>query len=467
MSIKKQILSGTFFIASAKYISVGASILVTAILARIIPPEMFAIVAITSVISNFFNLFSDFGIAAAIIQKQDLDKNDYRNIFSFCIYAGIVLSSLFFASSYLFEFIYKNNQLGTLIQLLTLQVFFISLNITPNALIIKAKNFGFIAVRTIITSIVTGVIAIVAALNGCGIFSLLIIPILTAILQFIINYIKIGGLCFYLQPQWQSLQKIFSYSSYNLLYNIINYFSRNLDTLIIGKFMPFKELAFYEKSYTLMMMPIQNIISVVNPVIHPVLSKYQNDSSYIYSFFTKTSRLFAWIGFPLSVILHAYSTETIIILLGHEWTNAIPIFSIFALSIGFQFIYTLQGPFFLVSNAPKKMFVYGTITMLLNTAALLIGLFIFKSTTSIATCIGISYMLSVIFTFYPIYKHHFKVNYINFFKNIQEPIYYSIVYLIILYSLQQYFTSTFVMISKACITIILAAFTVFNVKKHL
>ena len=98
-TVKKQLVSGALFIAVAKYSGVAINLLITAILARILVPEQFAMVAIASIVSNFFNLFCDFGFASAIIQRQDLSTQDHSNIFSFSGYLGIVLAAIFFCSS--------------------------------------------------------------------------------------------------------------------------------------------------------------------------------------------------------------------------------------------------------------------------------------------------------------------------------------------------------------------------------
>ena len=464
-SVKRLLISGTFFLAVAKYSGVGINLLLTAILARILAPEQFAIVAVTGVLSNFFNLFSDFGFAAAIIQRNDLDDRNHNDTFSFSAYLGIALSVTFFLSSYLFVKIYGIETLGTLVKLLAIQVMFTSLNIVPNALLAKAKEFKFIAIRTLAISIISGVCAALYAYAYRSIYSLIIPPILTAVLLFTANFIRVRKLRFTFCPSLASIRKILDYSTYNLGYNIINYFSRNLDKLIIGKFLPMKELGYYEKSYSLMLFPVMNIISVVNPVIHPVLSEYQNDSSYIYRYFCAMLRVFAWIGFPLSVILATFSNEIIHILLGDNWDNAIPIFKIFALSIGFQIIYVLQGPFFLVRNAPKTMFLCGILTALLNTTALLMGIFIFHSTTMIAWFIDISYIVTTSITFYWLYKVGFNSQYREFISNILPPLLISITYIGLIFITSQATPSIVATTSKYAVTAIFIIFSVIKVKK--
>lgn len=465
-SVKKQLVHGTVFIAAAKYSGVAINLLLTAILARKLVPEQFAIVAISTVFSNFFNLFSDFGFASAIIQRQDLRKKDYNNIFSFTAYIGIILSLIFICFSNLIANIYNEEILGNIIKILSIQILFTSLNIVPNALLTKAKEFRFIAIRTIIISLIAGASAVLFAFTYRSIYSLIIAPIFTAILLFVINIIKIRTLRFTFKPKFESIKKILNYSSYNLGYNIINYLSRNVDKLLIGNYLPMQQLGYYEKSYTLMLYPIMNIISVLNPVIHPVLSKYQNDTAYIYKYFCSILKVFAWIGFPTSVILIAFSEEFIHIFLGSNWDGAIPVFRTFAISIGFQIIYALHGPFFLILNAPKAMFMCGIITAVLNITALLFGIFLYYDTTMIAWFIDASYFITTIITFYWLYKIGFKSKYSEFWKKIMPAIIVCIIYLCAIYTTLHFLSRTTATVLKYAITIIFLFFSLKEIKRH-
>ena len=464
-TVKKQLVSGALFIAVAKYSGVAINLLITAILARILVPEQFAIVAIASIVSNFFNLFCDFGFASAIIQRQDLTEKDHSNIFSCSGYLGIVLSAIFFCSSGLFAGIYDQEILGNIVRILSIQILFTSLNIVPNALLTKAKEFRFIAMRTIAINIVSGVSAVLFAFAYRSIYSLIITPIFTSVLLFIANTLKVKTLRFTFNPNMASVKKILNYSSYNLGYNIINYISRNIDKLLIGKHLPMQELGYYEKSYTLMLYPIMNIIGVLNPVIHPVLSKYQNDVSYIYRYFCSILKVFAWIGFPISVVLIAFSEEFIHIMLGSNWDGSIPVFRTFAISIGFQIIYALHGPFFLIRNAPKALFLCGIFTATLNVTALLLGIFIYHSTTMIAYFIDASYIITTVATFYWLYKICFKARFTDFWTSTLPAFLFSAAYICIIFAAQLLLPEVVATILKYALTTIFAFVSVIKIKK--
>ncbi len=95
------------------------------------------------------------------------------------------------------------------------------------------------------------------------------------------------------------MKKIFKFSAYQYMFNIINYFSRNLDKILIGKYMGMSSLGYYEKSYRLMMLPLQNITHVFTPVIHPIFSDYQHDLDHLATSYEKIIRLLAFYWFTI------------------------------------------------------------------------------------------------------------------------------------------------------------------------
>jgi O-antigen/teichoic acid export membrane protein len=155
------------------------------------------------------------------------------------------------------------------------------------------------------------------------------------------------------------LRQIFSYSAYQFLFNIINYFSRNLDKLLIGKYMGMSPLGYYEKSYRLMMLPLQNITQVITPVMHPIFSDYQNDLERLASGYERIVRFLAFIGLPLSVLLYFTASEVTLIIFGDQWIPSIPIFQILTLSVGIQIILSSSGSIFQAAGDTKSLFVCG------------------------------------------------------------------------------------------------------------
>ena len=458
---KKELLSGVFYTAISKYSGIIISLVVAGILARLIAPEKFGVVAIATVIISFFNIFSDLGISPAIIQNKELCREDLNDIFSFTFWLGICISIIFFLCSWPIAWFYQDNILLTISQLLTVNLFFADLNIVPNALLYKEKEFKFIAYRSLCIQIIGGVAAVTAALLGAGLYALIINPIFSSILLFLISYRK-KPLQLRLTLGIASIKKIFSFSAYQFMFNIINYFSRNLDKLLIGKYMDMQALGYYEKSYRLMMLPLQNITHVISPVMHPIFSNFQNDLQKLSVSYEKVIHYLAFIGFPLSVLLWFCAKEIILLIFGEQWYPSIAVFQILSLSVGIQIILSTSGSIYQAANDTKNLFICGLFSATLNVTAILIGIFLFKKLEAVAWCICLTFTINFFQCYILMYTSTLKRNMKYLLKQLCSPAILSIILILILFPIQ-YATKDFSLIVSLIIksTLFIISFTIY------
>lgn len=425
-SIKKNLVHGVAYTALAKYSGVAISLVITAILARLIPPKEFGILSVAIVIINFFSIFTDLGIAPAIIQKKELSREDYSYIFSFSFWVGLALAILFFLGAPLVAGFYNTPVLRTVCQLLALILFFGAVNIVPNGLLYKEKRFRYIAFRSFFVQLLTGIVAVIAAFQGAGIYALLINPILSSIAIFIINYSQYPQKLHF-SLGLGSMHKIFNYSLYQFLFNIINYFSRNMDSLLIGKYISMQQLGFYDKSYRLMLLPLENITQVISPVMHPVFSDMQNNKKYLAESYMRVVKLLAFIGFPLSAYLFFTAEELILLIFGPQWQPSVEIFRILAISVGFQIILSSSGAIFQASNSTHLLFLSGLLSTILNITAICTGVFYFKSTIAVSWGLVLAFGLNFIQCYVLLFKYNFQQNITLFLKELYSPILLSII----------------------------------------
>ena len=428
-NIKKQLFSGVFYTALAKYSGVLISLVVAGILARLLSPDDFGIVAVATVIIAFFNLLTDMGVSPAIIQHKSLTKDDLSDIFSFTIWTGIGISVLFFASSWIIAGYYQSDTLRTLCQLLSVNLFFASATIVPGALFYRNKEFKFIAIRSFVIQISAGAAAVTAALCGAGLYALIINPIASSVLIFVISFQR--------YPQrLRFTLGLFSYSAYQFLFNVINYFSRNLDKLLIGKYMSMSDLGYYEKSYRLMMLPLQNITQVITPVMHPIFSDFQNDKGKLLSSYERIVRFLAFIGLPLSVLLFFTAEEVTIIIFGHQWMPSVPVFRILSLSVGIQIILSSSGSIFQAAGDTRSLFVCGVFSSVLNVTGILLGIFYFGTLTAVASCIVVTFTINFIQCYWQMYRITFRRSAWPFIRQLISPFIISILIALALIPMQ-------------------------------
>ncbi len=382
-SFKHKLKTGIAYTAVAKYSGIVISLGVTAILSRLLDPADFGVIAIATVFIVFFSIFSDMGIGAAIIQKRDLDRIDISSLYSYTIFLGLVLAVAFFFSSWIIGAIYEDRQLIPICQLLSINILFATWNIVPNGLLLRDKQFKFIGIRTICVQLFLAIVSVFVAYQGGGVYTLLINPLGNSVLLFLFSYKK-RPVSFTFRPTFNSVKKIASYSGFSFGFSLINYFTRNLDKLFIGKFFGMSQLGYYEKSYRLMLLPVQNLTHVITPVLHPILADYQNNILQQANKYFKLLKILALLGFPISCFLYFSAESMVVIIFGDQWMPSVPVFKILSLTIGLQITGSTIGAFLQATNMTKQMFWLGCINTLVSISGLSIGIFVLKNIEGVA-----------------------------------------------------------------------------------
>ncbi|MGN6602253.1 MAG: lipopolysaccharide biosynthesis protein, partial [Ginsengibacter sp.] len=412
-SIKKTLSTGIFYTALARYSGIVISIITGAVLARLLTPREFGIVALVTLFVTFFNMLSEFGLGAAIIQNQTLSEEDVASIFSFSILFGFILAALFYLAAPLIAAFYNNAQLVSVSRLLSLSVLFFSAQIVPRALYIKALKFKQMGIISLSIQIAAGIITIIMAYKGFSYYALVVQSILVSGFSLVVFYlfapVKLG-----LKVKITAVKKIIRFSTFQFMFNFINFFSRNADNLLIGKYFGSAPLGYYDKSYRLMMMPVENLTHVITPVLMPVLSEYQDEKRTVYNTYLKVIKILATIGFPLSVFLYFSASEIIEIIYGHQWEQSIPVFKLLALTVGLQMALSSTGAIFQAVNRTDLMFYGGCLTALFMIAGICYGVFAGKTLISVAQGLVAAFTLNFFLWFYILIKGALKYPFLQF-----------------------------------------------------
>lgn len=421
MSIKK----ATLINACGKYSNVIIQLIINMILARLLVPEDFGIVAIITVFTNFFLILSDMGIGTGIIQLKCLDYNDYNSIYSFSFYLGVVLSFAFCVLGIPIAFIYSEKILMKLCCFLSFSVFFNTINMVPNAILLKNQDFIIVAVRTVFVNIVAGIITVILALLGFKYYSLIINSILISVMTFIVT-IQRTKLKFKLKFSYESVKKIKSISSYQFAFSFVNYFSRNLDNLIIGKAFGSNALGYYDKAYKLMTYPNSMLTGVLSSSLHPILSNYCDKPNIIFEKYVKLLKTIMLFGIPIALVCFTASKEIVCLFYGTKWIESHIILRYLSLSVLFQMCLSSSGAIFQSIGRTDLLFKTGLINTLILISCMLCGLFLFNTTEAIAIFVSLGYISSFFVTYFAMAKYGFFYKSTVFFSNLKD---YLIIYL--------------------------------------
>ena len=408
ISIKKAAIIN----AGAKYSTIVLNLFFTGFLARLLTPADYGVVAVANVFTTFFALFANMGIGSGIIQNKTLTDDDIASIFTFSIRLGLVLCVLFSLFSVPMSLFYKDSVYIPVGILLSFSLMLNTFNMVPNALLMKEKKFFSIAIRTIVTCVVSGAVGIFFAFLHFKYYAIVLQSILSALFIFVWNY-------FSTRPRLvrsvkrESIGKIRQFSSFLFAFNIVNYFSRNTDNLLISKFMGAEPLGHYDKAYKLMCYPTQNFSSIIESVLHPILSEYQDDKEYIYKKYMEIVKLLSLVGAFVMPFCFFAAEEIIRIAFGEKWLSAIPCFKLLSVSIWAQMVTTPTGGVFASLGDTKRMFVRGLLNSILTVVAIVSGI-IGGDIVSVSRNVGIVFCVHFFTTYFILIRGSFKMSFLSF-----------------------------------------------------
>ncbi|OZG65396.1 lipopolysaccharide biosynthesis protein [Bifidobacterium hapali] len=349
MNMRKKTKNISFFKAAfiqfaSRYVNVFVQLVLTAILARLLSPEEYGIMAGLTVFTSLFAILADMGFGAGIIQYKQLDKHDFGGLFIFSLILATILSVAFLAAGIPIAWFYREPEYAPLCALAAVSVFFNTVNMVPNGILLRNKRFDVIGIRLVATTIIGGVIAVIMAVNGFGTYSLIWNVNITAIAIFLWNIASIRGqISFKQMDMFKPVRLIARYSAYQAGFSIINYFSRNTDHLIIGRFFGSAPLGLYDKAYKLTTYPIQFIPGVLGSVLQPYLSAYQDDKEKLHHYQMLMVKALAITGSWIAGVFILCGREIVLIFYGDQWLACVPLFTILSVSIIFQMVMNVTG----------------------------------------------------------------------------------------------------------------------------
>lgn len=401
--------------AAASYSCVLLQLVFNGILARMLSPDDYGIVTVVSVFTTFFTVMSNMGIGPAVIQNKELTDEDISNIFSFNFYAAIVTMLVFAVFSIPLSKFYGNHIYVSIGCLLSVSLFFHTMNIVPHSLLLKQKRFMLIGVRMIVVAVTSNGAAVILAALGYKYYALVWQAIVSAVVAFLWNY---GSVRIKLRIKFSfaSVKKIFSFSVFQMAYSIINYFSKNIDNLVIGKYISDSALGYYDKAYKVTLYPQNNLTNVITPTLHPILSAHQKDKSYIYKQYMNVVKVLSLLGMFISIYCHFASAEVIGILFGSQWGASVPCISFLSFSIWAQVVAASAPSIFQSAGNPKNLFISSLFNIAVILAAVTAGV-MSGDIVRISLYITIAFNINFFVTYYMLVKRTLCMSFSGFLKS--------------------------------------------------
>lgn len=279
MSLKKSAVSGVKWMSASSAIVQGVAFLKFAILARLLAPEDFGLMGMIGVVIGFAQAFDDMGISNAIIYRQDTTREQLSSIYWLGILAGILVFATVWAASPLVVIFYHEPRLRDLIFWTSFSFAITPLGQQFQVLLQKELQFSRLARLEVASGIIGAITAISLAMAGHGVFSLVWGQLASvsamASLLIVFGY-KTWHPSLHFRPD--DLKNYIGFGLYQMGERSVNYFSSNVDYLVIGRFFGAEILGIYTMAYELVVRPLSKINPVLTRVAFPIFAKKQSDS---------------------------------------------------------------------------------------------------------------------------------------------------------------------------------------------
>lgn len=332
MSLKRRAVSGIKWTTFSSVIVAILQIVQLVILARLLEPTVFGLMAITAVVIGFAQAFLDMGISNAIIHKQEVSHNQLSTLYWLNVLSGIVLFIIVSLCAPVVALFYQEAELTNIIILVAITFLIQPFGQQFIVLWQKELKFNDIAKVDILTKLVALIVSVVFAYYNYGVYALVYGVLAGTILQTLVFVYK--GLREYTISfvfRLSDVREFLSFGLYQMAEKTLNYFNSQIDTLLIGKFLGVETLGVYNIAKQIIMKPIQIINPIVSKVTFPVMAKIQNDTERLKEIYLKTINLLSSINFPIYLFMLITAPQLVPLMFGEQWMDAVIIVQILSL----------------------------------------------------------------------------------------------------------------------------------------
>lgn len=311
-----------------------ANMLFSILLARILMPEDYGVIAILQVFITVAQTITDSGLSNALIRKSNRSEADYSTAFWFNVIVGCVLYVVLAIFVPAVSAFYSMPILTPVAQTLGIVLIINSLGVVHTARLTIALDFKTLMKASVVAVVLSGIAGVVMACDGYGVWSLVVQQISCSCIRTIMLW---------LLAEWRprmrfcitTFKELYGFGFKLMISSLINTIYDNFHSLIIGKKFDAKSLGFFTKSYTLSNLPATTISGVIQRVTYPVMSTMQDDSERLKENYRKLLRLSGFVIFPVMIMIAALADPMIRLLLTDKWASAIPCMQI----LSFYFIW--------------------------------------------------------------------------------------------------------------------------------
>ena len=372
MSLKQKAFTGLVWSIIQSSGSQVFSLIIFLMLARLLTPETFGLIALANVSVAFMQIFLEQGFAKALIQREDIEPEHLDSAFWSQIGGGVLLTIITFFAAGLVAEIFDQPKLIPILRWLSLLFIINSLGRVHHALLSREFAFKVIALRSLFGTVISGIVGITMAFTGYGVWSLVALNLVAEFVSLLVLWQAIDW-----RPKLRfSLEHfldLYSFGMYVLAFKFIKFFDKRSDNLLIGYFLGETALGYYAIAYRILESMTQLLVNTVSKVALPTFSRLQTEPERFRQSFYKITQFTCLVAFPTYLGVVVFAPELIVSLFGEKWipaTGAMQILAFEGIVLSISLFHTTV---FMSMGKPSWNVKIGSINAVANVIACLIA----------------------------------------------------------------------------------------------
>lgn len=325
--LKSQTVKSFFWSAIERFSVQGIQFVLSIIIARLISPSDYGLIAMLNIFISLGQVFVDSGFSSALIQKKDRTDVDFSTVFYFNIAISILVYILLFISAPVISSFYSVPELEIITKWIGLGVIISAFSIVQRAELTIKLDFKTQAKTSLISVVVSGILGIYFAYSGFGAWALVIQNLSNNLLNTFFLWMFSSW-----KPKlifsWRSFNVLFTFGSKLLFSALLHTLYINLYSLVIGKKYSTTDVGYYNRAYSIAQFPSVNIVGIISRVMYPIQCELQDEEEKLNSSFINYLRLSCFTIFPMMMLVSALSKPLVLFFLTDKWILAAELLSI-------------------------------------------------------------------------------------------------------------------------------------------
>lgn len=331
-SLKDKTKKALYWKAAEQFANQGIQFIIGVAMARMLSPSDYGITAIPAVFLALAGVFIGPGFGEALIRKPDLKEEDLSTAFFYSFGVGAFLYVVLFLLAPLIAAFYETPILTPLTRVTALSFIYSAIGTPQSILLNRNLNFKTPAKITIITQIVAGVVGVIMAYVGYGVWALVISSLVGGVIG---QMSLLFAVRWYPKTGWSksSFKYLWGYGNKMIMTSLLDTGYNNITPIVVGKFYSTAALGEYNRAKSYANLPSYNIFSVIRQVSFPVLAQIQDDEPLLIATYRRMIRMSAFVIFPLMLLLAALAKPLIIIIVTDKWEGCIILLQLLCFSM--------------------------------------------------------------------------------------------------------------------------------------